>query len=89
MLSMIHSIYIKWLFSILGYPRYTSDVHAQFNAIIQSMNKDIGVTVATSNSLFHQERQFSFFLALELYIYILLLPEGKSNFLFFIQLQKF
>ena len=47
-------------FSILGYPRYTSDVHAQFNAIIQSMNKDIGVTVATSNSLFHQERQFSF-----------------------------
>jgi len=38
----------------LGYPRYTSDVHAQFNAIIQSMNKDIGVTVATSNSLFHQ-----------------------------------
>ena len=38
-----------------GYPRYTSDVHQQFQNIIKSMNRDIGVTVATSNSLFHQE----------------------------------
>ena len=37
-----------------GYPRYTADVHAQFSKIIQSMNKDIGVQVATSNALFHQ-----------------------------------
>ena len=37
-----------------GYPRYTADVHAQFSQIIQSMNKDIGVQVATSNALFHQ-----------------------------------
>ena len=37
-----------------GYPRYTADVHAQFQAIIRSMNTDIGVTVATSNALFHQ-----------------------------------
>ena len=40
---------------MLGYPRYTSDVHQQFQNIIKSMNRDIGVTVATSNSLFHQE----------------------------------
>jgi len=39
----------------LGYPRYTADVHSQFKNIIKSMNRDIGVTVATSNSLFHQE----------------------------------
>ena len=37
-----------------GYPRYMADVHAQFSKIIQSMNKDIGVQVATSNALFHQ-----------------------------------
>jgi len=42
------------LLQALGYPRYTADVHAQFKSIIQSMNKDIGVTVATSNALFHQ-----------------------------------
>ena len=40
---------------ISGYPRYTADVHNQFKNIIKSMNRDIGVTVATSNSLFHQE----------------------------------
>ena len=39
---------------MLGYPRYTADVHAQFSKIIQSMNKDIGVQVAASNALFHQ-----------------------------------
>jgi len=38
----------------LGYPRYTADVHAQFQKIINSMNTDIGVTVATSNALFNQ-----------------------------------
>lgn len=38
----------------LGYPRYTADVHAQFQNIINSMNRDIGVTVATSNALFNQ-----------------------------------
>eukprot|EP00092_Neocalanus_flemingeri_P064060 GFUD01077632.1.p1 GENE.GFUD01077632.1~~GFUD01077632.1.p1 ORF type:complete len:532 (-),score=119.38 GFUD01077632.1:340-1935(-) len=38
----------------LGYPRYTADVHAQFQSIINSMNRDIGVTVATSNALFKQ-----------------------------------
>jgi len=38
----------------LGYPRYTNAVHAQFQNIINSMNRDIGVTVATSNAFFHQ-----------------------------------
>merc|ERR550519_2040845 len=38
----------------LGYPRYTSQVHAQFQQIINSMNRDIGVTVETSNALFTQ-----------------------------------
>lgn len=38
----------------LGYPRYTSQVHSQFQHIIDSMNRDIGVTVATSNALFTQ-----------------------------------
>jgi len=38
----------------LGYPRYTADVHTQFQNIIKSMNRDIGVTVATSNALFNQ-----------------------------------
>jgi len=42
------------IITALGYPRYTADVHAQFSQIIQSMNKDIGVQVATSNALFHQ-----------------------------------
>ena len=37
-----------------GYPRYTSQVHAQFQQIINSMNRDIGVTVETSNALFTQ-----------------------------------
>ena len=37
-----------------GYPRYTSQVHAQFQQIINSMNQDIGVTVETSNALFTQ-----------------------------------
>ena len=40
--------------SLSGYPRYTADVHAQFAKILQSMNEDIGVKVATSNALFHQ-----------------------------------
>jgi len=38
----------------LGYPRYTSQVHTQFRHIINSMNRDIGVTVETSNALFTQ-----------------------------------
>lgn len=38
----------------LGYPRYTAQVHAQFQQIIDSMNNDIGVTVSTSNALFTQ-----------------------------------
>jgi len=38
----------------LGYPRYSAQVHAQFQQIIDSMNKDIGVTVSTSNALFTQ-----------------------------------
>lgn len=38
----------------LGYPRYTATVHTQFQNIINSMNRDIGVTVATSNALFNQ-----------------------------------
>merc|ERR1719244_1936951 len=38
----------------LAYPRYTTDVHAQFQNIIKSMNRDIGVTVMTSNALFQQ-----------------------------------
>jgi len=38
----------------LGYPRYTAQVHAQFENVIQSMNTDIGVTVASSNALFTQ-----------------------------------
>eukprot|EP00091_Calanus_sinicus_P023914 TRINITY_DN8321_c0_g1_i4.p1 TRINITY_DN8321_c0_g1~~TRINITY_DN8321_c0_g1_i4.p1 ORF type:complete len:474 (-),score=124.60 TRINITY_DN8321_c0_g1_i4:74-1495(-) len=38
----------------LGYPRYTAQVHAQFQSIINSMNTDIGVTVSTSNALFTQ-----------------------------------
>jgi len=38
----------------LGYPRYTSQVHQQFQQVIKSMNEDIGVTVATSNALFTQ-----------------------------------
>lgn len=42
------------IMTALGYPRYTSDVHIQFQNIINSMNRDIGVTVATSNALFHQ-----------------------------------
>ena len=37
-----------------GYPRYTAQVHAQFQTIINSMNNDIGVTVSTSNALFTQ-----------------------------------
>ena len=32
------------------------DVHAQFQNIIKSMNRDIGVTVMTSNALFQQVR---------------------------------
>ena len=42
------------IMTALGYPRYTSDVHTQFQNIINSMNRDIGVTVATSNAMFHQ-----------------------------------
>jgi len=42
------------IMTALGYPRYTAQVHAQFQQIIDSMNKDIGVTVATSNALFTQ-----------------------------------
>eukprot|EP00092_Neocalanus_flemingeri_P102983 GFUD01131729.1.p1 GENE.GFUD01131729.1~~GFUD01131729.1.p1 ORF type:complete len:527 (+),score=142.23 GFUD01131729.1:57-1637(+) len=38
----------------LGYPRYSAQVHAEFQQIIKSMNNDIGVTVATSNALFTQ-----------------------------------
>merc|ERR1712172_432607 len=38
----------------LGYPRYTSQVHSQFQHIINSMKRDIGVTVETSNVLFTQ-----------------------------------
>jgi len=38
----------------LGYPRYTAQVHAQFQQIRNSMNRDIGVTVSTSNALFTQ-----------------------------------
>jgi len=38
----------------LGYPRYTSQVHEQFKQVIESMNRDIGVTVAISNALFTQ-----------------------------------
>ena len=45
---------IRVMMLLSGYPRYTADVHAQFSQIIQSMNKDIGVQVATSNALFHQ-----------------------------------
>jgi len=43
----------------LGYPRYTSQVHTQFQQIIKSMNKDIGVQVVTSNALFTQVDNFS------------------------------
>ena len=39
---------------VTGYPRYTSQVHTQFRHIINSMNRDIGVTVETSNALFTQ-----------------------------------
>jgi len=38
----------------LGYPRYSAQVHGQFKHIINSMNTDLGVTVATSNALFTQ-----------------------------------
>jgi len=38
----------------LGYPRYTAQVHAQFQQILSSMNTDIGVTVSSSNALFTQ-----------------------------------
>ena len=38
----------------LHYPRYTSQVHRQFREIMVSMNRDIGVTVATMNALFTQ-----------------------------------
>lgn len=39
----------------LGYPRYTGLVHSQFAKILESMDKDIGVTVITSNAIFVQE----------------------------------
>jgi len=42
------------IMTALGYPRYTAQVHAQFQQIINSMNQDIGVTVSTSNALFTQ-----------------------------------
>eukprot|EP00091_Calanus_sinicus_P017135 TRINITY_DN36974_c0_g1_i1.p1 TRINITY_DN36974_c0_g1~~TRINITY_DN36974_c0_g1_i1.p1 ORF type:complete len:171 (+),score=52.95 TRINITY_DN36974_c0_g1_i1:69-581(+) len=42
------------IMAALGYPRYTATVHTQFQNIINSMNRDIGVTVATSNALFNQ-----------------------------------
>jgi len=42
------------ILNALGYPRYTAQVHQQFQQIIDSMNHDIGVTVSTSNALFTQ-----------------------------------
>jgi len=47
------------ILSALGYPRYTSQVHTQFQHILKSMNNDIGVKVVTSNALFTQVDNFA------------------------------
>lgn len=44
------------ILTTLGYPRYTGQVHHQFREVLQSMDQDIGVTVAASHAIFYQAR---------------------------------